>query len=461
MMSISEQLKIVNKIALSVAKNGGSTYFVGGYVRDELMQVECKDIDIEVHGISKDVLEDILDSIGERIEFGKSFGIYNLRGCSVDIAIPRKERLTGTSHRDFAVDVDPFIGTEAAARRRDFTINALMKNVLTGEIVDHFGGLNDLDHGIIRHVNDDTFTEDSLRVLRAAQFASRFGFTIADETVTLCKKMNLSALSAERVFEELCKALLKSEKPSLFFENLHRMKILSEWFVELENLIGVEQNKKYHAEGDVYTHTMMVLDEAAKHKHLVKNQLGFMLTALVHDFGKAVCTKNINGQIHSYMHETEGLPLVKEFLTRITREKVLINYVLNMVRLHMQPNTMAADNSSIKATNKMFDRSVEPLDLVYFSLCDKLGKNSIENTDFTEVFLMERLKVFEEYMSRPYVMGRDLIKAGIKPSQNYKELLDYSHKLRLAGIPKDLALKQTLAYANSKKFKIKPMKTLD
>lgn len=451
MMSIADQLQIVNKIALSVSKNGGCTYFVGGYVRDELMQVECKDIDIEVHGISKDVLEDILDSIGERIEFGKSFGIYNLKGCSVDIAMPRKERLVGTTHRDFEVDVDPFIGTEAAARRRDFTINALMKNVLTGEIVDHFGGINDLNYGIIRHVSDNTFAEDALRVLRAAQFASRFGFTIADETVNLCKGMDLKSLSGERVFEELRKALLKSNKPSLFFENLLSMDRLSEWFKEIENLIGVEQNKKYHAEGDVWTHTMMVLDEAAKHRHLVKNPLGFMLTAVVHDFGKSICTKNVNGKIHSYMHETEGLPLVREFLTRITSENALINYVMNMVRLHMQPNTMAADKSSIKATNKMFDQSAQPLDLIYFSLCDRLGKVSLVQSDSSEPFLMERLKVFEEYMSRPYVMGRDLIKSGIKPSQNYKELLSYAHKLRLAGIPKDLALKQTLAYAREKK----------
>ena len=451
MMTIFEELELVKNIALSVDKMGGSTYYVGGYVRDELMGIECKDIDIEVHWISPDTLEDILDKFGERIEIGKSFGIYNLKGCSIDIAMPRSERALGNGHRDFHVDIDPFIGTKKACARRDFTINALMKNVITGEIVDYFGGVNDLNSGVIRHVNDKTFAEDALRVLRAAQFASRFGFSIADETVSLCKKMSLKDLSSERVFDELTKALLKSSTPSLFFKNLLNMDKLSEWFPEVQQLIGIEQSKIHHAEGDVWNHTMMVIDEAAKRRELAKKPLGFMLAALTHDFGKTICTKVINGQVHAYMHETEGLPIIQQFINRLTSENALTKYVLNMAQLHMQPNAMAADKSSIKATNKMFDRSIEPWDLVHLAQCDRLGKISCIEHVSSEPFLTERLKIFEEYMSRPYVMGRDLKDVGIEPNENYKDLLLYAHKLRLAGVPKDDALKQTLSYARTYK----------
>ncbi|MBQ8403212.1 MAG: hypothetical protein IJX55_02155 [Clostridia bacterium] len=283
------------RIASAVKSCGGETYFVGGYVRDALLNIENKDIDIEVHGITPETLENILDNIGKRLEFGKSFGVYNLSGSSVDIAMPRKETATGRGHRDFTIDVDPFIGTKKAAERRDFTIGALMQNVLTGEIIDHFGGKHDLENGVIRHVCDASFAEDPLRVFRAAQFASRFGFSIATETAELCQKMDISALPKERVWEETKKALLKAENPSVFFENLRIFGKLSPFFEELNKLIGIPQPPKHHAEGDVWAHTMLVLDEAAKLRGRAKNPLAFMVSALVHDFGKITCTKKIDG----------------------------------------------------------------------------------------------------------------------------------------------------------------------
>jgi tRNA nucleotidyltransferase (CCA-adding enzyme) len=177
--------------------------------------------------------------------------------------MPRREKATGRGHRDFEIEVDPFIGTYKAARRRDFTINALMQDVLTGEVVDHFGGMDDLRAGIIRHIDPETFIEDPLRVLRGAQFAARFGFRIAPETVELCKGIDLSALSRERIEEELKKALLKSDKPSVFFEEMRRMEQLDVWFPELGQTIGLEQDPVFHPEGDVWVHTMEVIDRAA------------------------------------------------------------------------------------------------------------------------------------------------------------------------------------------------------
>ena len=217
MSQISKDRQMAGQIARLVAEHGGRTFYVGGYVRDALLGRENKDVDIEVHGIAPEVLAQILDCLGQRIAIGESFGIFNLKGFDLDIAMPRKEAVRGRGHRDFDIFVDPFIGTEGAARRRDFTVNALMEDVLTGEIVDHFGGREDLEKGVIRHVNDISFAEDPLRVLRAAQFAARFEFSVAPETIRLCRGMQLDALPRERIEGELKKALLKARKPSAFW----------------------------------------------------------------------------------------------------------------------------------------------------------------------------------------------------------------------------------------------------
>ena len=449
MSDFNRSQDMARRIALLVRQQGGCAYYVGGYVRDALLLQENKDIDMEVHGISPQCLAAILDSLGERIAIGESFGIFNLKGYDLDIAMPRKETCRGQGHRDFDVSVDPFIGTEAAARRRDFTFNALMQDILTGEIIDHFGGTEDLRNGILRHVCSQSFGEDPLRVLRGAQFAARFGCQAAEETLTLCRSMSLAHLPRERVEGELKKALLKAVRPSVFFELLRQMEQLDLWFPELKALIGVPQNPRFHAEGDVWNHTMLVLDAAARLREKAENPLGFMLAALTHDFGKAVCTKEINGVIHAYEHETLGLPLAETFLRRITAESRLITYVLNLVELHMKPNTLAAANASVKSTNKLFDRAVDPLALICIATADHLGRVTEAAPVCYETFLYERLASFRSCMERPYVTGKDLIASGISPGDDFRQILDYAHKLRLAGTPKETALKQTLAFART------------
>lgn len=439
--------EMAREVAREVAARGGHTYYVGGFVRDALLGKENKDVDIEVHGISPQALKDILDALGTRITIGESFGIFNLKGYSLDIAMPRKEEARGQGHKDFDIFVDPFIGTEAAAKRRDFTFNALMQDVLTGEIVDHFGGREDLQAGVLRHVNDEAFAEDPLRVLRAAQFAARFGFRVAEETASLCRCMELRHLPKERIEGELKKALLKAERPSVFFEVLREMNQLDIWFPEVKALIGVEQNPVYHAEGDVWSHTMMVLDEAAKLRHRAANPYWFMLAALTHDFGKAVCTEEKNGVLHAYEHEKKGIPIAEAFLRRITAEAKLIQYVLNLTELHMKPNTVAEAKSASKVTTRLFDRAIDPEGLVCIALADDRGRITSKPTGGNEAFLRERLELYRELMARPYVMGRDLIEAGLKPGVEFAEILEYAHKLRLAGIEKDIALKQVLGYA--------------
>ena len=434
-----------------VSRKGGRTFYVGGFVRDKILGIENKDMDIEVHGVKPETLYEILCDVGEPLSYGSSFGVYSLQGYDIDIAMPRKEHATGKGHRDFEVFVDPFIGTAEAARRRDFTMNAIMEDVLTGENVDPFGGMQDLKKGIIRHIDPDTFVEDPLRVLRGAQFASRFGFIVADETSELFRSMDLSALSRERVEGELKKALLKGSKPSVFFEVLRSVGGLDIWFPEVKALIGLEQDPKFHPEGDVWTHTMEVLDRAAEYRNKTKNPYAFMLLALTHDFGKVVTTETVNGRIHAYNHETEGLPVIETFLRRITNESEVISYVLNMVPLHMKPNVAAASKSAVKVTNRMFDRACEPEDLIYFAMSDKPVMSG--DTPFTgdPEFLFERYEVYKETMAKPHVTGSDLIEAGLEPGKYFSDTLAYAHKLRLAGIEKESALKQTLSYARKKK----------
>ena len=452
-------LETAKRIAELVAQHGGRAYFVGGFVRDGLMGIEDTDIDIEVHGIQPEDLKDILAQVGEVLQYGSSFGIYGLSGHSIDIAMPRKEHATGRGHRDFEVFVDPFIGPKDAARRRDFTINAMMQDVLTGEILDPFDGREDLAAGVLRHVDDASFAEDPLRVLRCAQFAARFrritaaspdgpvNFTVAPETVDLCRSMDLSALSRERVEGELKKALLKAAKPSVFFEVLRQMDQLGWWFPELLELIGLPQDPVYHPEGDVWIHSMQVLDRAAGCRDKVSEPYRFMLLALLHDLGKITATEEVKGRIHAYGHEAQGLPLIETFLRRITGEEAVISYVLNMAGLHMKPNMSAFSKASVKSTNRMFDAAADPRDLVYMAMCDKPVMSG--STPFTgdSNFLFERLKAYEDTMAKPYVAGRDLVEAGLKPGQDFAELLAYAHKLRLAGIDKETALKQVLAMA--------------
>ena len=434
-------------IAQRVGESGGSAYYVGGYVRDRLRGVENKDIDVEVHGIAPKKLEEILDSVGRRIAVGESFGVYNLKGYSLDIAMPRRENCRGKGHRDFDISVDPFIGTRKAAMRRDFTVNALMEDVLTHEITDHFGGIDDLKAGILRRVSDDSFPEDPLRVLRAAQFAARFGYSVEPETVELCRGMDLSALPKERVMGELEKALLKAPRPSVFFEVLRTMDQLGTWFCELEKTVGVEQERAFHGEGDVWTHTVMVLDAAAEYRDRVGDPLGFMLSAVTHDLGKAICTVTENGRIRSPGHDAAGVPLAESFVSRLTAQKSLIKYAANMTLLHMLPNMLASEGASVKATNRLFDRSDDPEGLIALSVCDDTGRICSYKTGGAEGFLRERLSVYREYMSRPYVMGKDLIAAGLTPTERFSEYLELSHKLRLAGVSKSEALSQILGEA--------------
>lgn len=453
---LNKSLNVCNIIASKVSEMGGRAYFVGGYVRDKLMykyhsnSSNSYDIDIEIHGITNEELETILSSIANYKFMGKSFGVYSLYGYDIDIALPRREIKSGDKHIDFEIEIDPFIGTFEASRRRDFTINSILQDILSGEFIDNFNGISDINNRVIRHVDEKKFQEDALRVLRACQFASRFNFNISDDTLKLCESISLSNLSKERVFEETRKALLLSQKPSIYFNYLLKMN-QTQWYNELFDLIEVDQNAIYHAEGNVFIHTMMVLDEGAKLLDLVEEKLFFMCSLLCHDLGKAKATVFENGKIKSIGHEVIGVEIATYFLKRLTNNKKLIYYVKNMVLLHMKPNMYAAHNSKIKTTNKMFYESVNPNDLIMLAIADGKGRiSSLEETD-NYTFLTERFEIYKEYMSRDYIDGNDLIENGIIPDDTFSKLINYITNLRLSGVEKKAQLSQVLAYKKSLK----------
>ena len=405
---------MARRIAAAVAEAGGRTYYVGGCVRDLLLGLENKDIDIEVHGVTVPALAAILDGLGERTAMGASFGVMGLRHYDIDIAMPRSEKATGRGHRDFEVFVDPFIGEEKAALRRDFTMNALMQDVLTGEILDFFGGRADLAAGRIRHVSDASFAEDPLRVFRAAQFAARFGFGVADETTALCATMAVDALPPERVMGELEKALLKAARPSIFFGVLKKMDRLSPWF---EALAALPEQQ--------WRRIMSEMDAAAALRPRSRHPLDFMLSA---------CSAGFD------------LDTARGFLARLTQAVELTRYVLNMLQRRADLEACLAEDPDEAGWMALFDGALCPEDLILLTGAAHAGT---ADWPAVEQRLKSLLARYRERMERPFVMGRDLIASGVRPGPQMGRALAYAHGLRLAGMEKAEQLQRTLEWLES------------
>lgn len=396
-----EKVKISKILAEKVKQSGGDTYFVGGYVRDKIMGKKSDDIDIEVHKISPDTLRKILKDTASYSEVGKAFGIFTLNDYHIDIALPRKDIQKGRGHRDIDVCVDPFIGTKRAAKRRDFTINSIMENVLTGQIIDHYNGCKDIKNKLIRHVNDNTFADDPLRILRAAQFAARFNFKIANESIALSKSADLTFLSKERVYDETKKALLKAKKPSLYFENLKLMEHIAPWF------------KSLLLPQDKWQHAMMNIDEGAAVRTYADNPLGFMMFCCCSLFKK----------------QEE----VADFISGITDEKYQKKYVTNLYTQSINLYNAALSKSNIFETNKIFDNTLDREDLI-------LGLRAIYKDDEIVIFAKKRLSHYNKIADEGFLKGRDLIDAGIKEDVSFKDILDNARNLRLQGYSNEQTL---------------------
>ena len=298
---------LVEDIAKAVRARGGRALVVGGWVRDRLLgpdpSLASKDLDLEVFGIPAVDLPALLARFGNVEAIGQSFPVYKIG--TIDIGLPRRESKAGRGHKGFAVEGDPSMSLEDAARRRDFTVNAISWDPLTDEYIDPFGGRDDLERRLLRVVDPQTFGDDSLRVLRAVQFAARFELTLDEQTKALCRSIRLDDLPPERVWGELEKLLLRARRPSIGFTLMRELGVVDQMFPELKALIGCDQEPEWHPEGDVWVHTLMVIDQARTRLDDLDraDALTVMLAAVAHDFGKPKTTAVIDGRIRSLDHE--------------------------------------------------------------------------------------------------------------------------------------------------------------
>ena len=383
----------LNKLVDELIKKGARTFYVGGCVRDELLGKENKDIDIEIHNISEDDFTSIAENQNIDIDYvGKSFGVYkaNLEGEDFDFSFPRTEQQTGDKHTDFEVTVDPFIGEKKAAERRDFTINALMKNTQTGEILDFHGGVNDLKNGVIRHCSDK-FSEDALRVFRAAQFASRFNFKIAPETVLLSKKLDCSKLAKERIYEETSKAILKSDKPSVYFKNLIKLDADKSYFPKLtpKELIKIDTLSK-----------------------------GFK-KSYPNETVKAIVSEIYKGKVPTITKDTDvrDMKMAFEYLESHSNK-----YIENQSKENL--GNFVYKSEYIKQENNP--------SITLFKNALIKGKSIAEGNSLVKNFELNRKLIRDEY-----VTGKDLINLGFKPSKEFSIIIDDSMKFASQGGKKE------------------------
>ena len=427
--------EMIRAIARRVQARGGRALLVGGCVRDALLGRACTDIDCEVHGVSPDTLRAILGEFGEIDESGRAYGIYTIRGAGIDVALPRTETRTGPGHKDFAVTVNPQLSPAQAALRRDFTVNAIMRDALTGEYVDPLGGMEDLMQGVLRAVPGDGFEDDPLRVLRGAPFAARFHLTPDEETLRRMRRMPTGHLSAARVCAEMNKALLTAREPDVFFRVLRDADALEPWFAELAALCGVQQNPLYHPEGDAFEHTLLTLRAAAEEKDRSSDPLHFMLAALTHDLGKAVsAVQDEHGIWRAADHAETGVPLCGAMLARLGAPKAAIRYAQDMCRLHMRVHTGYYTQADAAWMNLLFDESVCAGDLAWLAVCDARGTGKPrENADREEAFVMDALAAYGRAVSDPMPDARMLMAAGVSPGPGMKAALAEARRRVLCG----------------------------
>lgn len=326
-------------IAQKIADNNGRLYFVGGYVRDKLLGIDSQDIDFCVTGITPDIFLSLFPNAFCK---GKFFPVFQLE--NYEFALARSETKIAKGHKGFNINTKD-ITIQEDLGRRDITINSIALDVLSGEFIDPFNGTDDIKNQIIR-ATSDSFIEDPLRSYRVARFATKLKqFSIASSTLELMSstKNELLTLSSERIFEEL-KKVLSYDTPSIFFYSLKNANILDVHFKEIYNLIGVIQPIEYHPEGDVFTHSMQVLDGVAKFntEDLVR------FAALTHDLGKGITPKSILP--HHYNHDKNGTILVKNLCTRLKLPSAWQKLATIVCSEHMRAGIFEKMNISSKVS---------------------------------------------------------------------------------------------------------------
>ena len=428
-------LSIVQKID----KEGGKTLLVGGAVRDLLLGREVKDLDLEIHGLRLEKLQKILQQFGTVSIVGKSFGVLRLHGLDVDFSLPRKDSVG----RKPTVEVDPFMSFKDAFSRRDLTINAMGIDLVTHDLIDPFDGRKDLEEKILRAPDKNKFIEDPLRFYRVMQFISRFEMEPDAELNDICKKMDISEISMERIETELNKLMLKSKKPSLGIRWLKDLSRLRDVLPEVADVVGIPQESDWHPEGDVFEHIMQGIDAAAAMEYENDtDKLKVMYAVLCHDLGKAVTTENIGGKWKSLGHAKKGVKITKNLLSRFTKNKDLTESVENMVRHHMTPIQFVAAKAK-PAAYKRLARKLAPCAtlelLAKVALADRRGRNPIKGAPLAKNFSVMAIEKFlkkareakvEKIPEPPILLGRDVMGI-IEPGPRMGEILKKAYEIQI------------------------------
>lgn len=423
------------EISAIVERAGGSALVVGGSVRDSLLGIPVKDLDIEVYGVDPEHLAKALAGPFRIDLVGQSFGVIKLQGIPIDVSIPRRESKAGSGHRGFNVYSDPGMSVEEACLRRDFTINAMAYDPRSERLYDYHNGVKDLQNGQLRHVSEK-FSEDPLRVLRGMQFSARFNLTAAPETLRLCAGLETEDLPKERIFEEWKKMLLKGRLVSRGLDFLRE----SGWvryYPELEALIGCRQDPVWHPEGDVWTHTLLCMDAFANERIGEDfDDLAVGLAVLCHDFGKPLTTVTDGERIRSPGHSEAGVELAVDFIKRISDRKDLLEAVPPLVLDHMRPVELHKSNASAAAIRRLSARVGRIDRLVRVARADRHGSGQdLSEEDAAGDWLLARAEelAVRDAAPVPLVMGRHLIQLGMRPGPAFKPVLDKCYDAQLDG----------------------------
>ena len=436
---VTDSLARAHDIALAVRNAGGRALFVGGWVRDRLMGRDVKDIDVEVFGLSADRLKTLLDSLGRVESVGESFQVF--KAGDIDVSLPRRESKSGRGHRGFEVAGDPDMSVEDAARRRDFTINAILGDPLTEEYLDPFDGRGDILRRVLRVVDPATFCDDSLRALRAVQFAARFEFSLDDETRRLCREMPLDDLPAERVWGEIEKLLL-ARRPSTGLGLALELGIVEKLFPELKALDGCPQEPEWHPEGDVWVHTLQVVDQArARIEDLPRpQQLTMMLGAVCHDLGKPATTKFSDGRIRSLDHEEQGVAPAMSLLDRLNVHSIdgydVRGQVAGLTAQHLKPGAWYKVRDEVG--DGAFRRLAAKVDLellARLAKSDCLGREPGRFDCTAMDWFLDRARQLgvEHKPPGPILLGRHLLELGLKPGPRVGEILKAVYEQQMDG----------------------------
>ncbi|MCQ2097711.1 MAG: CCA tRNA nucleotidyltransferase [Fibrobacter sp.] len=411
-------------IADEIRAAGGRAYLVGGWVRDAMLGGNCRDYDIEVYDMEQDVLIAILSKFGRTNLVGKAFGVIHLamKGLSLDFSFPRTESKVGYGHRGFVVHTDAKLTFREAALRRDFTINAMGMELPDLTLCDPYNGVEDLKAGVLRHVGP-AFAEDSLRILRGVQFASRFRLRLAPETVEMCRTLSLDDLSIERLFEEFKKWLLKPGKPSLGLRAFLEIK-LDEYFPEIRPLAG-----RWDALGELLDYLSSVTYFTDEERMVA------MFTALLAGNAVQSCELDAGSGNDSCAEDT-----ALKFLARITNEIKLVRGVPLLLKhaFSVKAPSGSIDSPSVRLPS---DPEIRRLSVALNGLrllIPFVEGNPLEDSENRKTFaaaLKQRSMDLGVYEKAPvaYLTGKMLMDLGVKPGKQMGDLIKQSFELQLDG----------------------------